>query len=413
MNLVIKLITFILLGIPQAIFNPFFWFVLVIVYIQYKRAADFEEKMFGFVTTNPIKRVSSSLLYGIFGGFLGSVIVVALGVSIAGSGLSYVWPLALLLMLISPHLMCFSYAGGIISVISLLFGVPKVDVAGLMALVGVLHAVESLLIYLSGHLNASPVFIKDEKRGIIGGYLMQSFWPVPFILLTIATGIPSGVDAVNMPDWWPIIRPPFVDLENALYLMLPVVAALGYGDFALTRLPGKKGRESAFNLLIFSTLLILLSVLASRINFFKYIAALFAPVGHEYLINIGKTKEKKGDPLFTVPPFGMRILYVLENSPAEKMGLKPGDIILSINNKAVNSIEDLKEIKALAPAYLWMEYLNTKNEVKYSEMSFYPYGFENLGVVLIPRGEEVPAISLEESSLIKKIKNLFSKKPSS
>lgn len=413
MNLVLKILYFILLGIPQAIFNPFFWIVLFIVFVQYKRTADFEEKMFGFTTTNPLKRVSSSLMYGIFGGFVGSIIIVALGVSIAGSGLAYVWPLALLLMLISPHLVCFSYAGGIISIFSLLFGFPKVDVPGLMALVGVLHAVESLLIYFSGHLNASPAFIKDEKRGVVGGFIIQSFWPVPFILLTIAVGIPSGVEAVNMPDWWPIIRPQGLNLENVIYLMMPVVAALGYGDIALTRQPYKKSREAAVYLIMFSSFLILFSVLGSRINFFKYVAALFAPIGHEYLIIIGKKKEKNREPLFTIPPFGVRILYVLENSPAEKMGIKPGDIIISINGRSVNNIEDLKEIKALSPTFIWIDYITSTNEKKYAEMTFYPYGFDSLGVILIPKDEDVASISLEESGVIKKIKRIFTKKPSS
>ena len=46
--------------------------------------------------------------------------------------------------------------------------------------------------------------------------------------------------------------------------MLPVVAALGYGDIALTTTPKIRARNSAKNLLAFSALLLFLSVMVSR-----------------------------------------------------------------------------------------------------------------------------------------------------
>ena len=44
-----------------------------------------------------------------------------------------------------------------------------------------------------------------------------------------------------MPDWWPLIKSNLLaDTENILYVMVPVIAGLGYGDITLTTHPRKK-----------------------------------------------------------------------------------------------------------------------------------------------------------------------------
>lgn len=50
--------------------------------------------------------------------------------------------------------------------------------------------------------------------------------------------------------------------------------------------------------------------------------------------------------------YGIRILYTQENSPAEEVGLKRGDLIISANNKKINS-SDLFYITAPEEAYLF------------------------------------------------------------
>ncbi len=40
------------------------------------------------------------------------------------------------------------------------------------------------------------------------------------------------------------------DMEDVMFLMLPVVAALGYSDIAITDTPARKSRHSAVNLLV-------------------------------------------------------------------------------------------------------------------------------------------------------------------
>ncbi|HHY71419.1 MAG TPA: PDZ domain-containing protein [Thermoanaerobacterales bacterium] len=391
--------------------NPFFWLVIFIVWNQYKRTAALEQDLFGTAKINPRDKILYAIFYGILGGIIGSLAVMLLGISITEAGLIYVWPLALILAFIHPHLMCFSYAGGIVALFSLVTGLLRIDVAGLMGLVAILHFVESLLIYFAGHINATPVFVKDERYGIVGGFSLQEFWPVPIMLLTIITGDFSSIDVVQMPDWWPLIRPPAHILQNtqAIYLMLPVVAALGYGDIALTKTPKNRCKSSAVNLLAFSCILLLLSVLASRYMVFTYLAAIFAPAGHEFLIITGKKSERKNKPLFTPPEKGEMILDIIKNSPTEKMGLSSGDIILSINGQDLEEPGKLQEVLSEYPTYIWMTIKTPDEKTKSVEISAYPNGINSIGAILVPRDSSEAYVIMERRNLIDRIKRFFKK----
>ncbi|TYP57793.1 PDZ domain-containing protein [Thermosediminibacter litoriperuensis] len=407
-----RILVFILKGLPLSVTNPFFWTVLLIIWLQYRKAADLEERMFGVVKISPGQKVLYAVLFGTLGGIAGSLVIVFLGISITEAGLIYVWPLAIMLMLIHPHLMCFSYAGGIVSLFSLIFGYPRVDVAGLMALVAVLHMVESLLIYTAGHLNSAPVFIQDKRYGIVGGFSLQEFWPVPIMLLAVVLGQAPTQDIINMPDWWPVIKPPpgILGRQDAVYLMIPVVAALGYGDVALTRTPRARSRASALNLLFFSVTLLLLSITASRIHAFKFVAALFAPAAHEALIILGRKNEREKQPLFAPSARGIRVLDVVKGSPAEKMGIEPGDIILSINGRQIEDVEDIRQIKAAFPTYVWVDVLKTDGSFKTLEVSAYPEGMSTLGVLLVPKSQDVPFVVMEEKGMLERLRKLFRKR---
>ncbi|MDI3480581.1 MAG: hypothetical protein PWQ97_236 [Tepidanaerobacteraceae bacterium] len=404
-----KIIYLILQGLPQAILNPFFWMVIFLVWNQYRRAAEMEKKMFGAVKINPQEKVLYAIFYGCVGGLIGSLVVILLGISITEAGLIYVWPLALVLMLIHPHLMCFSYAGGIVSICYLIFGYPKVDVAGLMGLVAVLHLVESTLIYFAGHINAVPIFMKSERYGIIGGFSLQEFWPVPIMLLTVITAEIPAQALVQMPDWWPLIRPYSDILKNpsAIFMMIPVVAALGYGDIALAGTPKERCRSSAKNLLAFSLVLLFLSVMASRARFFAYAAALFAPTAHEFLIIYGKKTEKSRKPLYCRPQQGERVLDVVKGSPAERLGLGPGDIILSVNGRDILHQGDLNEVLSQYPTYIWIAVKKPDGSIKNAEMNAYPQGINSLGAILVPENDDAAYVVMEEAGFFEWIKRIW------
>lgn len=274
-----------------------FYIVIALIALQYRRAATLERRLHGYVRHDVLRQVITSLFFGLLGGALGSILLLSVGVTLSGNWLIYVWVVAILLAFLSPRLMCFAYAGGLVALFALLTGWPSIDIPSLLALVALLHAVESLLMFFSGHLGAMQVNVKNLRGEIVSGYSLQKFWPVPLLaLLALPLPMPSGVATIGMPDWWPLVLPRGLG-ETFSFWMIPIVAGLGYGELAITTTPRRKAKQSAYKLALYSAVLLALALLASRYSIFLYLAALFAPLGHELLVWSANQQEMRGVPL--------------------------------------------------------------------------------------------------------------------
>ncbi|ADH61455.1 PDZ/DHR/GLGF domain protein [Thermoanaerobacter mathranii subsp. mathranii str. A3] len=392
--------------IALSVFNPFFWIVIILIVMQYRNKIAIEREIMG-QEQEPMKElVLDSVFYGVIAAIIGSFLMIFLGITIENIGLQYVWPLAIVLMLVNPRYICFSYAGGIVSLFSLFFGFPNINVPALMSIVGVLHLMESLLIYIDGPRNTTPIFVRLKDGRVAGGFTMQKFWPIPFAALTIVTGTTITGQVISMPDWWPIIKPSGINLNNVIFLMMPAIAALGYGDLALSQFPEKKTRISSLRLFGFSVVLIALAVLGIYIKSFQYLAAVFAPAVHELLILIGQKEEKENPPLFVAPDKGVMILATAKGSPAREIGIKPGDVILKINDVTIEEPDDIIRVLNERPSVMWITVKDLNgNYINYEYKD--PQGILGLGILIVPKATSMIYEINEEGIFIKKLKEII------
>lgn len=378
--------------------NPFFWVLVLFIFFQYRRLAHLEKSILGRGGGEG-RRTASSILYGALGGLVGSLLLILAGISLTTAGINYLWLLAVLLMFLHPRFLCFSYAGGIVSVSSLLFGFPRVDVPNLMGLVAILHLVESFLIFLSGHKEAIPVSVRHPSGRTVGGFNFQKFWPIPVVALAIipASFFPPGA-LFEMPDWWPLIKPalpPGADLEQFAYMLLPVIAGLGYSDLATSSFPEAKSRRAARDLAFYSLSLLGVAVLASHFSFLRIFVALLGPLGHEYVIRLGQKSEREEPPVFVAPGTGVMVLEVLPGSAAAKLGISRGSILLAVNKRRLFSSRDLEEALLAPGEYLEVEYLDRG---KFYRRAFGPR-VTSLGVVVVPEENDLPYFEYKEKDL--------------
>ena len=368
-------------NILQTIKSPFFWVIVVIIFFQYKKIGELEKDILGKNKKSPIYNVLVSTVLGLIGGLMGSVIFIYFGITINPKDFYFILPLAILLSLIHPKFMCFSYAGGIISLLSLIFGWPNINVVGVMAVVGVLHLVESFLVLVDGERGKIPIFM--ERQGeVIGGFSMNRLWPVPFTIF----------------------------INNGGVYPATIIAILGYGDYAIANCPEKKSKQTAELLLVFSMTLLCFAWLSIEYNIFEYAAAIFSPLAHEIIIMIGRRKEEKGSFIFAPSNYGLKVLDTLLNSIGEKIALKPGDIILSINGKKVYDKRDIGEILYFRPKYIWIEIFDRDKGLITKEYKDYKNGIHSLGIVVVSNLPEYAFIVEEQRSSIQKPLDNFRKK---
>ncbi|MGB3973769.1 MAG: PDZ domain-containing protein [Peptococcia bacterium] len=346
--------------------NPLYWVVLLLVVWQHRRIQQTSQRLFAEPADSIWPAVLAAVFYGFIGGILGSLLMLLVGVSIWEVGIAYLWVIAMVLMLIRQRFLCFSYSGGLIAISNLLFGFPKVSIPHLMGLVAILHLVEAWLIYVTGPLFPVPVYVKTREGQIVGGYNLQKFWPLPFVAF-VALQMPNSdilIETIKMPEWWPLLQTEIASGSGELvYAMAPVLAALGYGDIAVSQDPRTKTRRSALELAGYSLILLGLSILASHYPSLAFLAAFYGPLGHEALIIIGQKRELTRSPRYVRPFQGLMLLHVKRNSPFWKAGVKSGDIILRVNGQEVDEYSDLLVILQETGSRAELEYLSGQKRI--------------------------------------------------
>ncbi|ACB85758.1 PDZ domain-containing protein [Natranaerobius thermophilus] len=377
--------------------------VTLLVFRQYRRSVKMEQKLFGRIKNSPVKLTLYSIGLGIIAGLFASIILIFFGVNLIELGIPYVWAMVIILLLFHPRYMCFAYGGGVIGLISLILSqlaqyypeilefwivndLVRINVPALVTLVAILHLTESFLILVSGHISPSPIYVRHEQEGIVGGFSLQKFWPLP-VMGIIGWYYPeANIDfAMSMPDWWPIVGSTITAPEGyqMMYQFLPVVVGLGYGDMAISSNPKAKSKSSAFNLALYSITLLVLAVISSYYGPLTWLAVLLLPLGHEAIIIVGNSREFSRKPLYSQHDRGIKVLDVLPNSVGQHMGLKSGDVILSINNIPVSNKQDLLTNLYQSQPYVRMNVETLDGEQKFVKAPLYEHS-THLGLILSP-----------------------------
>ncbi|MDP4091714.1 MAG: signal protein PDZ, partial [Bacillota bacterium] len=282
----------------------------LILYFQNRKTAMMQKIIVGESLNSPLELTVSQIVLGIFGGVLASILLSYFGVLFdENSGIYFIFMISIILMMFKPRFICFSYSGAIIGALSLIVndaavyitgrplmnGALRIDITALMTLVGILHVVEGILVYIDGHRGAIPVFTSSEGR-IMGGFAFKRFWPIPVVLLLLTAinqgGISADTTPLNSPGWWPLINSPYaLSMINVAIAAAPFFAVLGHNSITFTRNKREKARSSGLGILLYGIVLTGVAQLGAYNIFLKIFVLLFAPLAHEYMLRLQSYRE--------------------------------------------------------------------------------------------------------------------------
>lgn len=305
--------------IVKGLVSPFFIFVALIIYFQYYKKVE-----------KPIRASLISICYGIIGGAIATVSLIYLRIYIIPVQYMYILFISLALSIIDSRFICFSYGGSLISIISLIFGYPKIDIYELMIVIALLHAIEGLLILING--SSQRMFnIFNIKGKIKEGYEFNRFWPIPFVIFIGDT----------------MIKP---------FLLF---AILSYGDFTIGRLPQRKSIETGIYLFLYSSLLFTVTIISP----YRWLPPVFSLFAHEFIIFINKHREMKKINNASSIVKGVSVMDVQYKSIARKLGIKRGDIILKVNHLNLLDGKDFMDLNNKDFNRVKVEYFSHKKGI--------------------------------------------------
>ena len=395
-------------SVAFAIVSPSFAITLAMLgfmfYRKNKRTAIMQQMIIGERINSPLELTMSQLVLGIFAGALASLMLSYLGVMFGeNSGIHIMFIFSVLLLFFNPRFICFSYSGALLGIFSIIMNIIKdplstiypnidmitkpfyIDIAALMTLVGVLHIVEGLLVLIDGDRGALPIFTNKEGK-IMGGFALKRYWAIPIaILLIFNNGSVIGGESITAPSWWPIVKGPLTldILSIAIIGIMPFYGVIGYNGVTFSKSKKEKSTSSGIGILLYGVILTVLAQLANKGFAWQLFVILFAPLGHEVMLNVQKLIESKSEPKFISDEEGLVVLEVAPDSPAHKVGIRSGDKLLEINDYRIENEATFYSFVNKSITDMKVKLKDSKGTIK--ELMLNKIEGKRIGLVLVPR----------------------------
>ncbi len=382
--------------------QPYYYIAILFIAFYYRRQVALERKLIHVKLHSWGRETWRTVWSGLVMGLVVSLAAVLLGISLSGTAVACIWIVSLVLMLFRVRYLCFAYSIGFLGIVQFVLSfipgtlqngpagtvagaIREMNIPALLVLAALLHLAEALLARWQGAGLASPLFLKGKRGKVVGGYQLQAFWPLPLFLL-----IPPGAGIGDLP-WHPL-------LGGGLGLVsLPVI--IGFSEMTQGLLPGRKSTRTAGRLLLYSIVLLGLSLLAAWWSPLTVLASLAAVLLHEALGWYGALEERSLSPIFVHPAAGRKVLAVLPDSPAQELGILPGEILLKVNGVLLTDAAQLHEALRMNPAFCKLEVLNREGESKYLQRAIYDGDHHQLGIILVPEPDGTVTAEAKPSSI--------------
>ncbi|GIN58427.1 PDZ domain-containing protein [Lederbergia ruris] len=252
------------------------------------------------------------------------------------------------------------------------------DLLGASVMLGLLMVAEGFLMLKNGLKDVSPK-LRTSRRGLtVGALQTKRFWLLPSFLF-----LPSGV--LTMPfDWWPVISS-----GSTGYSLVLLPFLLGFQQQIQTELPEAAVRRMGKNVLILGLLVLMASIVSALLLpvYAAIITSVFALLGRIWIAYRHRIRENNYPYYFAPRNSGVMVLDVLPDSPADKMGLKTGEIIQTCNKVKVNSKEEMYQALSKNRAYCKLEVFDHNNEIRIVQGALYEGDHHELGILFIENNQ--------------------------
>jgi hypothetical protein len=251
-------------------------------------------------------------------------------------------------------------------------GLTKTNYASLSILAGLMVLAEGVLIYRTAHKNTSP-FIKTSTRGLpIGTHEANRTWMLPLLFL-----VPGG-ELTSSLTWWPVLT---INGEPFLLMFIPFF--IGFNQRVQGSLPQESIKVTGLRVIWLGVLTLFLSVISIWFTVLAFIAAFMAIVGREFITIRQRINDDSAAFYFSKRDHGLMILGILPQSPAEKMNLQVGEMVMKVNGHDVKTVEEFYESLQKNRAFCKLEVVGFNGEIRFAQRALYDGEHHELGILFV------------------------------
>lgn len=244
--------------------------------------------------------------------------------------------------------------------------------ASMAVLLCLLVIAEGILIIKNGTKGTSPKIIKSKRGLRVGIHEVRRIWLLPVFLLIPGDALSAAF------DWWPVFS-----LGSETYSILLVPFAIGFYQQIHGMLPVLAIKQFGKKVIILGVILTAISVIGYWYPLASIIVVALAIIGRELLSMWQRLIEDNRPFYFSRKQQGVMILGIIPDSPAEKMGLGVGELIMKVNGIKVNSEDSFYEALEKNRAHCKLEVLDVNDEIRYVQRALYEGDPFKLGILFV------------------------------
>ncbi|SDN01433.1 PDZ domain-containing protein [Fictibacillus solisalsi] len=387
-------------GVAGLFLHPLSYvFVIVAFVIGFKRVKR-ERKEFKVRVHPVMDNLIQSFFPGLLIGILFSAVLLGTGVAIPMGMVALIGLMYLLLGLtLKTRFLNPAYAIGLASIIALFLpgfetgtdfidkwvrDVQSTPLDSLGILMAMLVIQEGILIIWKGSSRTSPRLLKGKRGQYIGAHEATRFWLVPQFLLIPMGAIPAQGD-------WPMFG-----MQAVGYSILLVPFAVGFRQLNAHSLPQEAIKATGKQVLALGALIVVITLVGvfTDLPLLAVIALIGGMLGRELITVINSQKDDHGKPFFTRRNNGLVVLGVVPGTPAAKMGIQVGEVIMKANGVSLNNEREFYQALQINAAFCKLEILDHQGEIRFAQRSLYENEHHELGLLFVHEVTEKKSVEV-------------------
>lgn len=367
--------------IGSYLLTPVLWLGILYVIISYNQRINKERKQFRVAINKDFYEERNFIKYGLFFFVMGSLISMILGLTLPTNSVYTYQILIVLAFLINgfstTSMLLVMTAAGILELVVprfiTFFGDVFPEISGPSWLLLIFISILADY-YLTRNMKKHPLSprIKSGKRGRnIATYLGRETVVFPLLAL-----IPSGTLSSTL-NFWPVFN---IGNQKFSLILFPIFISTSVK--VIKRAKERVIQDKLKNTELLLGLTFVLIVLTKFMSKLFLISLIILTVVSIFLEIKLRKKEKNANSWYVETDEGIRIISVQPETPAAKMKLQPGDVILTCNNRVVNSEEEFYQALQLNSAYCHVKVRTYEGDLRIAESAIFMDSPHEIGLIL-------------------------------
>ena len=367
--------------IGSYLLTPVLWLGILYVIISYNQRINKERKQFRVAINKDFYEGRNFIKYGLLFFVIGSLISMILGLTLPTNSVYIYQILVVLAFLINgfstTSMLLVMTAAGILELVVprfiTFFGDVFPEISGPSWLLLIFISILADY-YLTRNMKKHPLSprIKSGKRGRnIATYLGRETIVFPLLVL-----IPSGTLSSTL-NFWPVFN---IGNQKFSLILFPIFISTSIK--VIKRAKERVIQDKLKNIELLLGLTFVLIVLTKFMSKLFLISLIILTVVSIFLEIKLRKKEKDANSWYVETDEGIRIISVQPETPAAKMKLQPGDVILTCNNRVVNSEEEFYQALQLNSAYCHVKVRTYEGDLRIAESAIFMDSPHEIGLIL-------------------------------